>query len=211
MTIPAVSDEDLRVAALVLCDVAGQADELNRLDSVAGDGDLGITATAATTALIQLLGELEPSEPAEALRRCGMAIARAAPSSMGTLVARAFLAAAREEPEGGGVAASAAWLDAGRRSIELRGGATIGQKSMLDALAPAITALQANSDASVAQAVEAAADAAEAGAEATKQMDPVVGRASWLADRSRGNVDAGAWLVAFVFRSWAERMQEVSS
>lgn len=211
MTIPVVSDEDLRVAALVLVDVARQADELNRLDSVAGDGDLGVTATSATTALIQLLGELEPSGPAEALRRCGMAIAQAAPSSMGTLVARAFLAAAMEEPENGGIAAAAAWLDAGRRSIELRGGATIGQKSMLDALVPAITALQANLDASVSQALEAAADAAEAGAEATKQMEPVVGRASWLADRSRGHVDAGAWLVAFVFRSWAERMQEVGS
>jgi dihydroxyacetone kinase len=130
---------------------------------------------------------------------------------MGTLVARAFLAAAKEDVEGNGVVAAAAWLDAGRRAIEKNGGATVGQKSMLDALAPAIAALGVNSDASMTQALEAAADAAEAGAEATKQMEPVVGRASWLADRSRGNVDAGAWLVAFVFRSWADRLQERSS
>jgi dihydroxyacetone kinase-like protein len=167
-----------------------------------------VTAKTATAALIPLLGESETSTPSEFLRACGMTLAKKAPSSMGTLVARAFLGAAKEDVEVEGVAAAARWLDAGRRAIEKSGGATVGQKSMLDALAPAIAALESHSDAPVTQALAAAADAAEAGAEATKQMEPSVGRAGWLTERSRGNVDAGAWLVAFFFRSWANRAQE---
>ena len=205
---PALSPEIIRLAQLVLADIAAQSDHVNQLDAVAGDGDLGLTAMTATAALMPLLHESEPSTPAEFLRACGMTLAKKAPSSMGTLVARGFLGAAREVVEGEGLAAAARWLDAGQRAIEKAGGATLGQKSMLDALAPAIAALQSHADAPVTEALAAAADAAEAGAEATKGMEPTIGRAGWLVERSRGNVDAGAWLVAFFFRSWATRAQE---
>jgi len=203
----ALSPEVMRVAELVLKDLAAQADELNRLDGVAGDGDLGVTATRATEALIPLLRESGDLAPTELLRSCGMTLAKAIPSSMGTLVARGFLGAAKQDVQGEGIAAAAEWLDAARQAIERAGGATVGQKSMLDAMAPAIAALEANAAALVNEALEAAADAAEAGAAATKQMEPAVGRAGWLTERSRGNVDAGAWLVAFVFRSWANRTE----
>jgi hypothetical protein len=79
MTLTVVSDEQLQVVALVLAGVAAASDELNRLDSVAGDGDLGVTATTATAALSELLGESETSAPTQVLRQCGMTLAMAAP------------------------------------------------------------------------------------------------------------------------------------
>jgi dihydroxyacetone kinase len=135
-----------------------------------------------------------------------MELARHAPSTAGTLIATALIAASRVVPEGGGGGALlAAALEAGRQSIEQRGRAQPGDKTMLDALVPAIDALRDLPEASMAQALAAAADGAAAGAEATRDLEPRVGRGAWLADRSRGNVDAGAHLVAFALRAAADR------
>ena len=78
----------LEVVRDVLTDVAAASTELNRLDGLAGDGDLGITVTAGTSALLALLPEMEGTTTSEALRKAGMILARAAPSSCGTLLAR---------------------------------------------------------------------------------------------------------------------------
>ena len=201
-----LSVETVHRFGLVLDDLGGARDELNRLDGAAGDGDLGITIAAGAAALRTILPELEGSELSPALRRCGMELARHAPSTAGTLIATALIAASRVVPEGvGGGALLAAVLEAGRQSIEQRGRAKPGDKTMLDALVPAIEALRELSGASVAEALSAAADGAAAGAEATRELEPRVGRGAWLADRSRGNVDAGAHLVAFALRAAADR------
>ena len=73
-------------------------EELGRLDAAAGDGDLGLTMVAAATAAAELAdrGELDGRPAGEALRSLGMAIARSAPSTAGTLLARGLLQAGRE-------------------------------------------------------------------------------------------------------------------
>jgi dihydroxyacetone kinase len=185
--------------------VIAEADALNRLDGVAGDGDLGVTMTTAANALKALRDEIEPLDPASALRRCGSELARKAPSTSGTLVATAFLRAARVagEPAADEVAALTRALEAAQQGIEERGKAAPGDKTMLDALAPAVAALREAGGQPLPAALARAAAAAEAGAAATRGMRAKVGRAGWLAERSEGSEDAGAHLVSTVFAAAA--------
>ena len=83
----------LELLQAVAADVADATSELNRLDAVAGDGDLGATMATASAALQALLPELEGEPLAGVCRRCGSELARKAPSTSGTLLATAFLRA----------------------------------------------------------------------------------------------------------------------
>jgi dihydroxyacetone kinase-like protein len=185
--------------------VAAQA-ELNQLDGVAGDGDLGLTMSTGARALIAIASELETMDLAAALRRCGTELARKAPSTSGTLLATAFLrAAASTSTDASPASGLALALGASQTGIEQRGKATVGDKTMLDALAPAKDAAQVAADAGLefCETLRAAARAAADGAASTKGMRAKVGRAGWLADRSEGHEDAGAHLVALVLASAA--------
>jgi dihydroxyacetone kinase len=184
----------------------GQArDELNRLDAAAGDGDLGLTMTAAAdgAAALAARGDLDGKTTAEALRSLGMELARCAPSTSGTLFARGLLQAGREagahaaDPP---VAQAAALVRAGIEGIQRAGKAQPGDRTMLDALVPMAEALQAAADRGEPPeaAAAAAAEAARAGAESTRDLEPKVGRASWIAERAKGNVDGGAHAVAVI-------------
>jgi dihydroxyacetone kinase-like protein len=196
----------LRAAAEAVLE---RAAELNRLDAQAGDGDLGITMSAASQAVIELLPDQDGQPPAEVLRTCGAALAREAPSTCGTLVATGLLRAARAAAEELDADAVARLLEAARAGIAERGKAELGQKTMLDALAPAAAAAAgaAAEGAGGARLLAAAAAAAEAGAASTVSMVPRHGRAGWLAERSAGHEDAGARLVAIVLAAAASSLE----
>jgi len=187
--------------------VVAARDELNRLDGVAGDGDLGITMGAAAEAATEAVNRSEGDAPDVLLRRLGLAIAAKAPSTGGTLLASALLGAARVAPEEDEsvVAGIARRVRAAQLAIEARGGAKVGDKSMLDALVPAVEALDrdARAEEPLHEALAHAAAAAQDGAWATKGLTPRVGRAGWLVERSIGSEDAGAHLVALVFAAAA--------
>jgi len=179
--------------------VLERADDLNRLDAQAGDGDLGVTMASAATVVIELLPELDEKSLPDVLRSCGAALATKTPSTAGTLVATGLLRAARAAGEEGDPAdLTARLLDAARAGIAERGKAEVGSKTMLDALAPAAEAASAaatrGEDAR--GQLAAAAEAAETGARATVDMRPRHGRAGWLAERSAGHEDGGARMVA---------------
>jgi dihydroxyacetone kinase len=205
----------LELLQAVAADVADATSELNRLDAVAGDGDLGATMATAAAALQALLPELEGDPLASVCRRCGSELARKAPSTSGTLLATAFLragaaaAASAPQEDESHVGLLARLVVAGQQGIQDRGKAKPGDKTMLDALIPAAVALQeaaANGERDIRAAVAAAASAATAGAQATVDMRATVGRAGWLADRSAGHQDAGAYLVALIFDSAARHL-----
>jgi dihydroxyacetone kinase-like protein len=192
---------------------AAQA-ELNQLDGIAGDGDLGLTMSTGARALLAIAAELAGLDLAGALRRCGAELARKAPSTSGTLLATAFLrAAGAVGGDSSPASALARALDASLIGIQQRGKASLGDKTMLDALAPACAASQraADEDADLCAALRAAADAAAEGAVMTKSMRAKVGRAGWLADRSEGHEDAGAHLVALILASAARNTCEPAS
>jgi dihydroxyacetone kinase len=192
----------IRIVRAIATDLLDRKDELNRLDAVAGDGDLGLTMTTAANALLELAPSLEPLPEADAIRRCGTEIARRAPSTGGTLLAFALMAAAKAAvaPVAPPLERAAAYLEAAAASVAQRGQVAPGDRTMLDALRPAADALGRAADAGLEASVASrvAAEAAEAGAVATASMAAKVGRAGWLADRAAGHEDAGARLIALV-------------
>ena len=191
------------VVVAVATELMDARDELNRLDGVAGDGDLGLTVTNAARALIELAPRLADLSEADAIRRCGTEIARRAPSTGGTLIAFALMAAAKAPVDPAAPASEriASYLDAAATSIGQRGQVARGDRTMLDALGPAADAARRAADGGqdAAGLARAASAAADAGAEATSSMAAKVGRAGWLADRAAGHEDAGARLVALAF------------
>ncbi|AQA06289.1 hypothetical protein BVC93_10325 [Mycobacterium sp. MS1601] len=178
-------------------------DELTALDSVAGDGDLGLTAKKALQAVTSNADVIETQAVTEQLTRIGRILASEVPSTSGTLVAFGFLGAGKADISDGPDAQHLAdILTALGTTIATRGKAEPGDKTMLDALIPAADAAQrsAADGSDLDNALSAAAEAAEAGAANTPAMIPKFGRAAWLADRSAGNIDAGARLVAVLLR-----------
>ncbi|MGB6454224.1 MAG: DAK2 domain-containing protein [Streptosporangiaceae bacterium] len=202
------------VMAGVAVDMAGFHDQLNRLDAVAGDGDLGNTVAMAARAVLAAIDASGDADPATLLRRCGTDVATGAPSTTGTLTARGMLGAARaigaasDEPP---VRLLHAGFAAALAAIQSAGKAAPGDKTMIDALGPAVTALGEHADAGsqLPAALSAAAAAARLGAEQTRNMTPHAGRARWLAERAQGAEDAGARFVALVLESAASRLDDM--
>jgi dihydroxyacetone kinase len=194
-----------RLVVGVATELLDARDELNRLDGVAGDGDLGLTVTNAARALLELAPGLGELSEADAIRRCGTEIARRAPSTGGTLIAFALMAAARAavDPAAPPAHRIASYLEAAAESVAQRGQVAPGDRTMLDALRPAADAARrvAAGGGGVAELAREASGAADAGARATASMAAKVGRAGWLADRAAGHEDAGARLVAMIFRA----------
>jgi dihydroxyacetone kinase len=211
-----VNGAGLQLVEPVLDALRARREELNALDAVAGDGDLGVTVGLAADAIGDAVAALAPDAPVdEALRAIGRSIAQRAPSTAGTLIAFAFLAAAKVGPPSGDDAAGPAralpYLDAAARSIAERGKVAVGDRTMLDALDAAVRAWRAASDGGddLATVLRTAADAAARAAEATAAMDPTVGRAAWLRDRAIGHPDAGASLVAMAFEAASTAAAEI--
>jgi dihydroxyacetone kinase-like protein len=181
-----------------------QADDLNRLDSEVGDGDHGYTVSRAFAAAEQ--AAQEPFPDAGALFDAVSERLAAAGGAIGPLLA-AFFA------EGGLVFAGKTALDSadlarffrgGVEAVQQVGGAAPGEKTLVDALLPAAQALAETVDRPSQEALVAAADAARAGAAATREMVAVHGRAHFLGERSSGYQDAGATSMAILVEAFRD-------
>jgi dihydroxyacetone kinase len=177
---------------------------LTELDSKAGDGDLGASMRRAAEAILTVPAAALVT-PDKALANVGMALRRAIAGSSGPFYATALLRASRilaDHPNPTAADWGAAITGAADAIGEL-GGAKPGDRTMLDALVPAAEAfqreIQSGYDASKAWA--AAVSAADAGAQATAQMTPRAGRASYLGARAIGSPDGGAVAVACWLRA----------
>lgn len=186
-------------------DVVPQADTLRELDSQIGDGDLGITITRGMESVISGLDDLEGKPVSDQLARSGMAFNRAAASTFGVLFATAMMrgGAAVKGKEDVGAVDVVPIARAALQGLMDRGKAKIGDKTLLDALAPAIDAFDEaqQSGKSLMEATDAAVAAAEAGMTATIEMRSKVSRASWVGERSVGVQDPGATAVTFMLQA----------
>lgn len=169
------------------------------LDSAAGDGDLGITAGKISEG-IRSGNSLSTGDLKADLMMLGREISKSAPSTFGTLFATGFIRAS------GVVSNEYSPLEnvqkgfkAAFEGIAARGKASIGERTLLDALAPALTALNDASD--LRSGLSSAAIAARGGAKATAEMMPRHGRAGWIGERAKGLEDAGANVIAVVFEA----------
>ena len=187
--------------------VEGSAAELNRLDGYAGDGDLGITMTQAAQALRDVLAASEEQSVAQLLSSCGAAMARSAPSTSGTLVATGFLRAAKAlaEPPDNAVEALVRAFAAAIEGIQARGKAAVGDRTLVDGLDAVSNSLGLSLTAGLGthEALAQASRAASALAEATAEMEPKAGRASWVPERAKGHPDAGCEMLAIALEAVA--------
>ncbi|MDR6674071.1 dihydroxyacetone kinase subunit DhaK [Xanthomonas sp. 1678] len=178
--------------------IAAQA-ELDALDAQTGDGDAGSTFAAGARALQQALDEdaLATGEAAPLAHGLAATIERSMGGSSGVLLSILFTTAATELEAGRGWVPA---LQAGVARMQHYGGAQPGDRTMLDALLPALEALVRGGSA------DDAARAARTGADATAQMDRArAGRSAAVpADALRGVVDPGADAVARAFAAWGE-------
>jgi dihydroxyacetone kinase-like protein len=184
---------------------AAQA-ELDRLDAVAGDGDHGVTMVLGWRAVSAALGDVGAATPGEALRLAAAAFADVG-GSAGPLWGTALLRAGRalgDRPELD-TAALAAAAAAASEGLQARGRCSEGDRTLVDAMAPAARALAAAAGAGLdpCAALRAAADGAAAGAAATAELVPRRGRAARAPARARGHEDAGAHAAAIFWAAAA--------
>jgi dihydroxyacetone kinase-like protein len=183
--------------------VAAHRDELVDLDRVIGDGDHGENLKRGFDFVVSAVDSSEVDSPAAVLKVVAKTLISKVGGASGPLFGTAFLRAATglEEVDGASVAAA---LRAALDGVVARGKAEIGDKTMVDALLPAVEAAEAVQDRSVAEVLEAAATAAETGAESTIPLVARKGRASYLGERSAGHLDPGARSTALLLRSLAD-------
>ena len=200
-----MTDEVLGIFKTIAAEVVPQADVLRDLDAKIGDGDLGITITRGMSAVIEGLDDLEGTPVSNQLARSGMMFNRAAASTFGILFASAMMrgGAAVKDRQDVGSADVVPIARAALQGLMDRGKAKLGDKTMLDALAPAIEAFDEVQQAgkSLADATDAAVAACEVATKATIEMQSKVSRAGWLGERSIGVQDPGATAVLFMLRA----------
>ncbi len=172
---------------------AGSAEELRDLDAAIGDGDLGITVTKGAAAVAAKLDALPASPaPAEVLRAAGAGFASGNPSTMAALVGGALLAAAKVVKDCEDLTRKdiVAFADAAVAAIMARGKAELGDKTMLDAIAPSLEALK-SAELSTDPLPDMISAAQRAVTESSAWQSRR-GRAAWVGERSVGHPDPGA-------------------
>ncbi|WP_419819044.1 dihydroxyacetone kinase subunit DhaL [Glaciibacter flavus] len=183
--------------------------QLISLDRDIGDGDHGENMSRGFDAVAAKLGDLPAdANPGDVLKLVATTLISTVGGAAGPLYGTAFLKASgavagQDELDG---AAVVALLTAARDGIVLRGKAEPGDKTMIDAWTPAVDAADAavSEGADPSAVLEAAASAAEAGAESTEPLVAHKGRASYLGDRAIGHRDPGAQSTAYLLRAAAE-------
>ena len=188
-------------------DIEENKDHLTHLDSAIGDADHGINLVRGFTAAVAAVADKAPDTPGALLTLVGNTLISKVGGASGPLYGTAFRRAGKAlgtEPEVAPDALGAA-LQAALDGVQGLGAAAEGDKTMVDALAPAVRAYQQAlaAGATIAAAAQAAAAAADTGAEATIPMQALTGRESYLGPRSVGHQDPGATSTALLLAALA--------
>jgi len=183
-------------------DVEAQRDHLTKLDAAIGDADHGINLSRGFGAIMAALPDASTPTPGSVLLLAGSTLISKVGGASGPLYGTAFRQAGKALADAVDVDAPAlaGALEAALAGVQKLGAAREGEKTMVDALAPAVSAfagaLRAGEPESA--AFEAMAAAATAGAQATVPLQALKGRASYLGPRSVGHEDPGAASTALI-------------
>jgi len=187
--------------------IGENAQYLSDLDAAIGDADHGINMDRGMTAVLGALDEAAPTDMPALCKQVGMTLVKSVGGASGPLYGTFFLRMAGALGVGDSVDAAdfAKALRAGVEGVVQRGRAEVADKTMYDALAPALDALDAAlaSGGGLATALADARVAAEKGRDATESMVARKGRASYLGQRSVGHVDPGATSAAMLIAAAA--------
>lgn len=185
---------------------------LIELDQRNGDGDLGISMADGYAAASRFVKSSEEDDLGKLFFGMSKAFNEAAPSSLGTITSLFLMGAAKvlKGSTGADLALLASALREGMNRVMEKAGSKPGEKTILDALDPAISALEDNKQESAAAAFSAAAEAAKLGAQSTAEMLAVHGRAAYYGQRTLGLVDGGAVAGALVFEAIAHAVGKMT-
>ena len=188
-----------------------QCSYLNQLDGVIGDGDHGLTMEIGWKAVLNVLNlQSNSTTITELCDDIAEVFLETVGASVGPLYSSGFKAAGAAVASRLNLDAEAlvAWLNGMVCGIQDRGGAALGQKTMLDAWIPAVLAAKAELDAggSSTTCLSVAAEAARIGAFGTKEITSQMGRSKKLGARSIGHIDPGAESAALLLKSWADQI-----
>jgi len=182
-----------------------QREYLTQLDAAIGDGDHGINMDRGFTAVMDKLPTVAEADVGTILKTVGTTLVSTVGGASGPLYGTAFLRAGtalagKQELQPADVITG---LDAALEGVMARGHAQPGEKTMVDALQPAVAALKAAvaAGAPLADALRAASEAADQGVQATIPLVATKGRASYLGERSAGHQDPGATSTALFLRA----------
>jgi dihydroxyacetone kinase-like protein len=192
-----ITSADLIKIIDLICDtMENEKGYLSELDGAIGDGDHGVNMAKCFREVKRKLPESVGKDTGIILKNLGMVVMNSVGGAMGALYGTLFLKMARE-------ASGKSEIDletlvrmfaAGEAGIQEMGKAKLGDKTLLDALHPALEALKEAQEKGnpLAQALNEFSEAAKRGAESTKDMISKIGRSSRLGERTRGHQDAGA-------------------
>ncbi len=187
---------------------------LSKLDSHGGDGDHGTTMLRAMGIVEKTLAESGSSEIAGLLKEIGWAVMGVDGGATGPLYGALFtgMSASAAGTDALNAEGLAAMFEGGLASVQKYTKAQVGDKTMIDALVPAVEALRTSADAgaTVADALAQAAEAAGQGAASTKDLQARFGRAKNIGERSIGEQDPGATSVSLIFAGFVEGVKRLA-
>ena len=191
-----------------------EKDHLVQLDAAIGDGDHGTNMTRGFEAVVQALDADSSSPPGKLLILAGRTLVGTVGGASGPLWGSALRSGGRvlgDQPTFEGMQLVEV-LAAALASVKDLGTASLGDKTMVDALEPAVETLRArlSGGASVADALGDAGDAAEGGMRSTILLQARKGRASYLGERSIGHQDPGATSTALIIRALQRAVAQAS-
>lgn len=196
-------------------EIAENEQHLTRLDAAIGDADHGANLHRGMSAVVAQLDAQPPTTVREALTRAGLTLVSTVGGASGPLFGTLLLRAATAGGDASALDGPAlvAALRAGAAGVQQRGHAELGDKTLLDALVPAIEALDAAvaTGAPLTEAASTAAIAANVARDATAELVARRGRASYLGDRSRGSIDPGAASAALMLGALAAALAAEAS
>lgn len=178
-------------------------DLLIELDQKTGDGDLGVSMSKGFDSVTRHVATLKENDIGKVLLSISMIFNENAPSTMGTILSL-FLTSAGKSLVGKSEASLCDLAQAfrsGTDKITEKTGSKAGEKTILDALLPAVAALEDHSSSTFEDAFRCAARAAKDGSASTINMKAVHGRASYYGEASIGNIDGGSVVGSLLFES----------
>ncbi len=209
----ALDDVDLVIMTMSTT-IVDNADYFAQLDAVAGDGDVGYSLRNGFEVVLADYDTFDRSNIGGILKRVGFVIAGKVGGVSGPIWGTAFLRAAAAAGDKTELTSAEliAVLRAAIDGIMQRGEASLGDKTLLDALVPAVDSLEQSLGAGVTDdgvaAVQDAADVAVKAAEETLGMLAMRGRAAYTGERSRDSVDAGATAVGVILQAVSAAWRE---
>jgi dihydroxyacetone kinase-like protein len=198
--------EFARMIAGAAARIREQHAELSLLDSAGGDGDHGTTMLRTVDQLEKAVAAAEPADLRTVFHDAGWRVLGVDGGASSSLLGTFFLGMADTPAEGASLDCQelCASFEAGLKAVSKQTKALPGDKTMMDALMPAVVALRAAADAgkTIPEALEQASLAARGGAEATRNLTARYGRAKLLGEKTRGYQDPGATSIALMFEGF---------